>query len=164
MKKLLIFTLALLQVAWLGCQDTKIEAPPSTVSPTPPSPVSDMILPNAKDTTLPSGRHNLYLVKGRDQKGIFVERSDFPAGYIGMPHVHDNDLYVTILKGSVFFYFGNILDTTLAAKPYGPGSFLVIPADKPHYEWFKESCTMQIEGMGPQSTYYISQEKKEPTK
>ena len=99
---------------------------------------------------------------GELERGIFVERSDFPAGYIGMPHVHNEDLYVTIIKGSVYIAFGEKLDTTLNIKPLGPGSFLVIPADKAHYEWFKEPCTMQIEGMGPQSTYFITPRDTKP--
>lgn len=162
MKKLHIYTMALLLVPWAACQHAEENKDALNVSKATPTPTStaEMILPPAKDTTLPSGRHNTYLISSRDQKGLFIERSDFPAGYIGMPHIHNENLYVTILKGSVYMGFGEKLDTTLAIKPHGPGSFLVIPADKAHFEWFKEPCTMQIEGIGPQNTYYISQDKK----
>jgi quercetin dioxygenase-like cupin family protein len=116
-----------------------------------------MILPPAQDTTLPSGRRNIYLAGLRTQPGFFVERSTFPAGYKGMPHVHNQDLYVTIISGSAHIILGsNTFDTTVKVAPYGPGSFVVIKADQPHYEWFTEECTMQIEGMGPNETYYIS--------
>jgi len=162
MKKLPVYAMALLLVPWVGCQDKKTGTTnaDNTAGSSPSSSLAEMILPTAKDTTLPSGRHNIYLISGRDRPGLFVERSDFPAGYLGMPHVHNEDLYVTVLKGSVYFALGDKLDTTVAIKPYGPGSFFVIPADRAHYEWFTEPCTMQIEGMGPQSTYYLPEEKK----
>jgi quercetin dioxygenase-like cupin family protein len=161
MKKTTLYALALLLVPWWGCQQNKTEKSEADSSSLPATPVADMILPPAKDTTLPSGRHNIYLVRGRDQKGLFVERSTFPKGYIAIPHVHDGDLYVTILSGSCYLAFGDTPDTTLNIKPYGPGSFVVIPADKAHYEWFTEPCTMQIEGVGPQNTYFIPQPGKE---
>ena len=164
MKKLPFYVMAILLVPWLACKNASKNNSPASeaqVSPTTTT-TADMILPDAKDTTLPSGRHNIYLIRSRNQPGIFVERSDFPAGYIGMPHVHNEDLYVTIIKGSVYLAFGEKLDTTRNIKPLGPGSFVVIPADKAHYEWFREPCTMQIEGMGPQSTYFITPKDSKP--
>jgi len=162
MKMLPLYVIVILLIPWLGCQqsETSKESGDLAKPPTVPGSTAEMILPPVKDTTLPSGRHNTYIISSRDRKGLFVERSEFPAGYIGEPHVHNEVLYVTILKGSVYIGFGEKLDTTLSVKPYGPGSFIVIPADQAHYEWFKESCTMQIEGIGPQNTYFISQEKK----
>jgi quercetin dioxygenase-like cupin family protein len=115
-----------------------------------------MILPPVQDTVLQSGRRNIYLVGRRNLPGYYVERSVFPAGYNGMPHVHNSDIYVTIISGSARIAFGKVFDTTVVADLYGPGSFLVIPADKPHYEWFREECTLQVEGNGPQETYYIT--------
>lgn len=153
MKKTSIYALALLLVPWASCTEPtvhEIANPPETVSS-----MASMILPDVKDTTLPSGRRNTYLTGLRTQPGFFVERSFFPAGYKGMPHVHNADLYVTILQGSAYIGMGSRLDTTMDLRPYGPGSFLVIPADQPHYEWFSEPCLMQIEGMGPNETYYV---------
>ena len=46
-------------------------------------------------------------------------------------------------------------DTTIASMAYGPGSYVVIKADQPHYEWFTEECTMQVSGIGPNETYYL---------
>lgn len=161
MKKLFSYTMAILLVPWLACQDkNNPDAVNSHSSPAPATAQADMVIPPSNDTTLPSGRHNTYLINGRDKAGIFIERSDFPAGYIGMPHIHNETLYFTVLKGSVYFALGDKLDTTLPIKRLGPGSFVVIPADKAHYEWFTEPCTLEIVGMGPQHTYYVSQEKK----
>ena len=116
-----------------------------------------MILPNVPDTTLPSGRRNVYLAGLRTQPGFFVERSWFPAYYKSMPHLHNADVYVTILEGAAYIGLGSKLDTTVGNKPYGPGSFFVIKADQPHYEWFSEPCLMQVEGIGPNETFYVTE-------
>jgi quercetin dioxygenase-like cupin family protein len=155
MKKTSFYSMALLLVPWYAC--TTDPAQPIAKQPAAETPTAGMILPPAQDTTLPSGRRNIYLAGLRTQPGFFVERSTFPAGYKGMPHVHNQDLYVTIISGSAHIILGsNTFDTTVKVAPYGPGSFVVIKADQPHYEWFTEECTMQIEGMGPNETYYIS--------
>lgn len=155
MKRTPRYAMALLLVPWLACND----GPNQEIAkqPTASSGVSaDMILPAAQDTVLPSGRRNIYLAGNRIKPGFFVERSTFPAGYRGLPHIHNGDLYVTILEGSAYMVMGSTFDTTLHVKPYGPGSFVKIPADQPHYEWFTESCTMQIEGIGPNETFYVN--------
>ena len=155
MKKTSFHTMALLLVPWLACNNPSqqnIAKHPPIASAVP----APMILPDVKDTTLPSGRKNIYLSGSRTKTGFFVERSIFPAGYKGMPHVHNADLYVTVLDGSGYVVMGNTFDTSTSIKPYGPGSFFIIPADKPHYEWFTQQCTMQIEGIGPNETFYIA--------
>jgi quercetin dioxygenase-like cupin family protein len=155
MKKTTRYAMAILLVPWVSCTNQPVQnlaKQPSTVA----GMQADMILPPSKDTILPSGRHNFYLEGLRNQSGFFVERSVFPPGYKGMPHVHNADLYVTIISGSAFIVMNDRFDTTVMVKPYGPGSFLKIPADQPHYEWFTEECTMQIEGIGPNETFFIS--------
>jgi quercetin dioxygenase-like cupin family protein len=155
MKKTSFYSMAILLVPWYAC--TTDPAQPIAKQTAAEAHTAGMILPPAQDTTLPSGRRNIYLAGLRTQPGFFVERSTFPAGYKGMPHVHNQDLYVTIISGSAHIILGsNTFDTTVKVAPYGPGSFVVIKADQPHYEWFTEECTMQIEGMGPNETYYIS--------
>lgn len=159
MKKTSLYAIALLLVPWHSCTEPTVDEI-ANPAPMPVATMAHMIVPEVKDTTLPSGRKNIYLAGLRSQPGFFVERSHFPAGYKGMPHVHNADIYVTILEGSVYIALGNKLDTTIDAKPYGPGSFVKIPADQPHYEWFVEPCLMQIEGIGPNETYYVSDKVK----
>lgn len=146
--------MALLLIPWLSCtNEAAHEQAKLTAAPAPEVP---MILPASKDTTLPSGRKNIYLVGMRNQPGYFVERGEFPAGYKGLPHLHNADLYVTIIKGSAHIGMGEKWDTTSNVPVYGPGSFIVIKADQPHYEWFTETCVMQIEGIGPNETFYVN--------
>ncbi len=147
--------MALFLVPWLACNDQSAhENAKLSASPTPDA---AMILPNVQDTTLPSGRKNTYLVGMRNKPGFFVERGSFPAGYKGLPHIHNGDLYVTIIKGSAHIGLGNRYDTTADVPVYGPGSFIIIKADQPHYEWFTESCILQIEGIGPNETFYVNE-------
>lgn len=151
--------MAILVVPWLACNDQAAHEQ-AKLSAAPPSPsVAPMILPPAQDTTLPSGRRNIYLVGVRTHAGYFVERTTFPAGYKGLPHVHNSDLYVTIISGSAHMGMSETFDTSGNVPLYGPGSFVVIKADQPHYEWFSEACTMQIEGIGPNETFYVNEPK-----
>lgn len=158
MKKLSLFAMALLLVPWLGCNDATDEKTLAANNGTSSSSLGELLMPPAKDTTLPSGRKNTYLLSARNLPGMFIERSWFPKGYRSVPHVHNEALYVTILSGSACLAFGSKMDTTVDIKCAGPGSFVVIPADQPHYEWFREDCLMQIEGMGPSNTFFIGQD------
>ncbi|NII28768.1 hypothetical protein HB364_27045 [Pseudoflavitalea sp. X16] len=155
MKKSACHALALLLVPWLACNDQAAHEQ-AKLSDSPSSQAA-MILPPAQDTTLPSGRRNIYLVGFRNKPGFYVERSIFPAGYKGLPHIHNSDIYVTIISGSAHVGLTDKFDTTAKVPVYGPGSFLVIKADQPHYEWFTEECTMQIEGIGPNETFYVNE-------
>lgn len=155
MKKIACHVMALLLVPWLACNDQAAHEH-AKLSDSPSSQAA-MILPPAQDTTLPSGRRNIYLAGHRNKPGFYVERSIFPAGYKGLPHIHNSDIYVTIISGSAHVGLTDKFDTTAKVPVYGAGSFLVIRADQPHYEWFTEECTMQIEGIGPNETFYVNE-------
>ena len=153
MKKTARYAMALLLVPWLSCTNQPVQK----VANEPPMAAdkkADMILPPSKDTTLPSGRRNIYLVGFRNQPGYFVERAVFPAGYKGLPHVHNGDIYVTVISGTAHIGLDKNFDMG-TSKSYGPGSFIVIRADQPHYEYFNEECALQVEGTGPNETYYL---------
>ena len=154
MKHIPPLAIAALLVIWVACKnqpnsETGIAKNTSSVEN------AGMILPNVPDTLLPSGRKNVYLVGRRNMEGFFVERATFPVGYRGLPHIHNNDQYITVITGSAHLAFGEKFDTTITAKPYGPGSFLIIPAGKPHYEWFTEESSVQVEGVGVMTTTYV---------
>lgn len=151
MKKHFRYLCVLLLVPWSSCTFTTTTPAPQPLSPATAN--APMIVPEVPDTLLPSGRRNYYLTGNRNEKGFFIERSFFPAGYIGDPHLHSANMYITILKGNWHLAYGQVLDTTKGTT-YGPGSFVVIEPDKPHYEWFTEDCLMQIEGTGPFNTFY----------
>ena len=156
MRRFNFYVLSILLVPWtMSCQGTKTSP---DLSESSDSTKAQQILPPSRDTTLPSGRRNIYLVSDRNYSGLFVERSTFPVGYDqGTPHTHSSDFYITVLDGAMYFAFGEKYDTTLKMKPYGPGSFIIVPAGKPHYEWFKQKSVLEIIGVGPVKTIYLSQ-------
>jgi len=157
MKKTALYAMAMLLVPWLSCTNQ-----PAQNLANPPMGTGEnakMILPPVKDTLLPSGRRNIYLAGLRNHPGFFIERYIFPPGYKGLPHVHNSDLYVTIISGSAHIVQDKIFDTTSTSMAYGPGSYVLIKADQPHYEWFTQECTMQVSGIGPNETYYLPEEQ-----
>lgn len=151
--------MALLLIPWLACNDQAAHENAKLAAPAVPD--AAMIVPDARDTTLPSGRVNTYLVGMRNQPGFFVERGTFPAGYRGLPHIHNGDIFVTVIKGTAHVGLGDRWDTTGNVTMYGPGSFIIIKADQPHYEWFNEACVLQVEGIGPNETYYVNEPAKQ---
>lgn len=113
---------------------------------------AEMIIPVSPDTLLPSGRRNIFLVSRRERPGLFVERSFFPPGYRSNPHTHQGDLNITVISGSFNLVLSGDPDSSAAANVYGPGSFVIIPANEMHFEWFTEKTVMDITGIGPLNT------------
>lgn len=114
-----------------------------------------LIIPESPDTLLANGRRNIFLVSRRELPGLFVERAIFPPGYKSNPHTHPGDLNITVISGSFNLVFSSDPDSTAVAKVYGPGSFIIIPAQQPHFEWFTERTVMDITGIGPLKTVNI---------
>jgi quercetin dioxygenase-like cupin family protein len=113
---------------------------------------AEMIIPVSPDTLLSSGRRNIFLVSRRELPGLFVERSYFPPGYKSNPHTHHGNLNITVITGSLNLVLNNNPDSSAVAKVYGPGSFVIIPANQTHFEWFTENTVVDINGIGPLNT------------
>jgi quercetin dioxygenase-like cupin family protein len=52
------------------------------------------------------------------------------------PHWHTADEYVTVVQGTMMFGRGEKVNPQ-AARLFGPGAFIHIPARSPHYAWAK---------------------------
>jgi hypothetical protein len=99
--------------------------------------------------------------------GIYVTRNLFKAGPGGgqigggsRPHYHDQDRYVTVIKGTWWVALGDEAKTYQPDKmtPIRPGGFVVHPANGVHYDGAKdEDVIVQIIGMGPVKTVNIPQ-------
>lgn len=111
-----------------------------------------MIIPDSPDTLLSTGRKNIFLVSRRELPGLFVERSYFPPGYRSNPHIHPGNLNITVITGSFNLAFSTNPDSASVTHVYGPGSFVIIPANQSHFEWFTENTVMDITGIGPLKT------------
>jgi hypothetical protein len=99
--------------------------------------------------------------------GIYITRNLFKAGPGGgkpgggsMPHYHDQDRYVTVIKGTWYVALGPEADVYNPDKmtPIHEGGFVFHPANGHHYDGAKdEDVIVQIIGMGPVKTINIPQ-------
>jgi len=92
--------------------------------------------------------------------GLYVVRNIFPPGIMSMPHFHDHDRTVVVIKGT--WYTGTSRDwdpdRTVAIKA---GGFMMHPAGAVHYDGAKdEEAIVQITGIGPVSTVFAHPDYK----
>jgi quercetin dioxygenase-like cupin family protein len=86
---------------------------------------------------------------------MYVVRNRFAPGRGSRPHVHDQDRYVTVIKGTWWVALGPESDVYDPSKmtPVKPGGFVFHPAGGHHYDGAKdEEVIVQIMGMGPVKT------------
>jgi quercetin dioxygenase-like cupin family protein len=87
--------------------------------------------------------------------GIYVTRNQFAPGRGSRPHYHDQDRYITVIKGTWLVSLGSEADVYDPSKmtPLKPGSFIFEPAFGHHYDMAKdEEVVVQIMGPGPVKT------------
>ena len=93
-----------------------------------------------------------------NKPGIYVLRNRFPPGQMSKPHFHDQDRFVTVIKGTWWTASGPDGDVYDPSKtvPLKAGSFMFHPANGHHYDGAKdEEVIVQIIGMGPVTTTQI---------
>jgi quercetin dioxygenase-like cupin family protein len=84
--------------------------------------------------------------------GMYVIRNHFAPGNTSRPHYHDQDRWVTVIKGTWWTGEGDVYqpDKMVAIKP---GGMMFHPAGFHHYDGAKdEDVIVQIMGMGPVKT------------
>ncbi len=87
--------------------------------------------------------------------GIYVVRNIFPPGIMSSPHTHNQDRYVTVIRGT--WHTG----TSANWDPSGTvgltaGSFMFHPAGGVHFDGsLKEEVEVQIIGMGPVTNDFL---------
>jgi quercetin dioxygenase-like cupin family protein len=94
------------------------------------------------------------LAGARDQPGLFTQRLILPAGYCGSLHTHDHDLHGLVLRGVLRMGF---VDSTARreVREYPAGSFVVVPAGRPHVEGSAVETEVHLSGIGPLHTTVI---------
>ena len=101
---------------------------------------------------------SIIIVGDPNKPGIYVLRNRFPPGVMSRPHFHDQDRFVTVIKGTWWTASGPDGDVFNPARtiPLKPGSFMFHPAGGHHYDGAKdEEVIVQIMGMGPVTTTQI---------
>lgn len=82
-------------------------------------------------------------VRGESFSGPWSGFVRFPAGSKSAVHTHSSDMTVVIIKGT--WRYG---PSTEQEKSYGPGSYVLIPAELPHSNSQPEEVVMFVEQSG----------------
>ncbi len=84
--------------------------------------------------------------------GLYIVRNIFPAGIMSTPHSHDQDRYVTVIRGTWNAGTGPSWDPA-GTDPLPTGSVMFHPAGAVHFDGsIKDETEVQIMGMGPVTT------------
>jgi hypothetical protein len=87
--------------------------------------------------------------------GLYVLRNRFPPHVMSHPHFHNQDRFVTVIKGTWWTAVGPDADVFNPDKtqPLAAGGFMKHPAGLHHYDGAKDTeVIVQIMGMGPVTT------------
>jgi quercetin dioxygenase-like cupin family protein len=104
---------------------------------------------------LPPGAKGALLYGDPAKPGLFVLRLWVPKGYRLAPHVHARPEVVTVMSGSSMLGYGRVADRGKAQR-LPAGSFMVTPANAPHYAFFDEDTVLQLSTTGPWSLTYVN--------
>ncbi len=94
--------------------------------------------------------------------GMYVTRTRFMPGQGSRPHYHDQDRYITVIKGTWWVSLGSEADVYNPDKMIAvkPGSFIFEPAFGHHYDQARdEEVIVQIMGPGPVKSVQLEKEK-----
>lgn len=106
-------------------------------------------------SVLPRGVKAARLQGSPSQPGLFAVRLKLPAGYKLGPHWHPRDEIVTVLSGTVYFGTGETFSPA-QGRAYPAGSFIVLPANTPHFTWTRDEAVIQAHGVGPLDFTYVN--------
>ena len=90
--------------------------------------------------------------------GMYVTRSRFLPGRGSRPHYHDQDRYITVIKGTWWVSLGPEADVYNPEKMTAlkQGSFIFEPAFGHHYDQARdEEVVVQIMGPGPVKSFQL---------
>jgi hypothetical protein len=104
--------------------------------------------------TVEQGVKQATLYGDPSKPGMYVVRNIFPAGIWSLPHQHDQDRFITVMRG--VWYVGSGPDwNTSSSIPVQAGSLMLHPANAMHFDGAIEVDTeVQIIGMGPVKTIW----------
>lgn len=70
------------------------------------------------------------------------------------PHSHNVAKRILVLEGSLLFGHGEQQDTTAVTR-IPQGGFMLVPAERPHYEGTREPTVVALYGIGPFRTTFV---------
>ncbi len=108
----------------------------------------------AAPPVLPAGAKIAVLQGDPAQRGLFVIRILYPAGYRISPHNHPTHEHVTVLRGTLNVGMGEKFEKS-ATKLLNTGSFATLPAGMNHFSWVDTETEVQVHGTGPFTVNYV---------
>lgn len=113
-----------------------------------------------EDVAWREGAGNQIVLAGDPAKpGTYVIRIRFAPGQMSRPHFHDQDRYITVIKGTWWVVLGPAAATfdTTRMTPMKTGSLVKHPAGGVHFDGAKnEETVVQIMGVGPVTTTRVN--------
>jgi hypothetical protein len=101
------------------------------------------------------GRQRANLRGDSSKGGDWIDRVRIPGGSRVLAHTHPQDEIVTVMEGTWYLGLGEKFDET-KLKAYPAGSFIVIPAEVPHFLATREGpVIIQVSGQGIFLTNYL---------
>ena len=101
------------------------------------------------------GRQRAHLLGDSSKGGDWIDRVRIPGGSRVLAHTHPDDEIVTVIEGTWYLGIGERFDET-RLKAYPAGSFILIPADVPHFLATREGpVIVQASGQGIFRTIYV---------
>jgi quercetin dioxygenase-like cupin family protein len=108
-----------------------------------------------ENIALAAGATQTVIMGDPSKPGMYVVQNVFEPGRLSRPHFHDQDRYITVVKGTWRVAMGADGDTFNPDKmvPMKAGSFVFHPAFGHHYDGAKDDiAVVRIVGMGPIAT------------
>jgi quercetin dioxygenase-like cupin family protein len=99
-------------------------------------------------TSIPAGAKMIIVYGNPKEKGPYVFRVKFPAGYKVPAHKHEDGRTVTVLQGNYWSGVGDAFEQSKLTK-FTPGSFYTTAAGVPHFSWAETEVVIQEMGQGP---------------
>jgi quercetin dioxygenase-like cupin family protein len=101
------------------------------------------------------GRQRAHLLGDSSKGGEWIDRVRIPGGSRVLAHAHPHDEVVTVIDGTWYLGIGETSDET-KLKAYPAGSFILIPANVPHFIATREGpVIVQVSGEGMFRTEYL---------
>ena len=120
-----------------------------------PRPVSP---DSAKWTSSPAmpGVQAAWLTGALGKPGLYILRVKIKANAVIPPHTHPDERSTTVLAGTVYVGFGEVVDTGKVVAVHA-GSVYIVPANMPHYILAKNGdAVYQESGYGPTANQMIN--------
>ena len=114
---------------------------------------------SAQDTGRAAAPRVQNLAGARDRPGLFTQRLFLPAHYCGPLHTHDGDLHGLVLRGVLQMGFEDSAGR-IEVREYPVGSFVPVPAGRPHVEGSPVETEIHLSGIGPVRTTVVDSTRR----